>query len=240
MTDTSATVPAVPGLSALSVLARGGYATVFRAVQNSVGREVAVKVENRRLADERDQQRFLREARAAGRMSGHPNVIDLFDAGVTGDGHPYLIMELCASTYADRMRSDPLTAVEARDLGVKIADALADAHALGVLHRDVKPANLLLSRFGEPQLADFGLAVLVEARDGSDILDMLTPAYAPPETFRCAPPSPAADVYALAATLYALMAGHPARWRTSRTRPSRRCWRCSTNPSRTCRGYRVS
>jgi tRNA A-37 threonylcarbamoyl transferase component Bud32 len=206
-------MPTVPGLTALSVLARGGYATVYRAVQESVGRDVAVKVENRRLESERDQRRFLREARAAGRMSGHPNVIDLFDAGVTPSGHPYLIMELCEASYAERMKTNPLAAVEARDVGVKIADALADAHALGVLHRDVKPANLLISRFGEPQLADFGLAVLDEARDYSITLDVLTPAYASPEMFRYAPPSPAADVYALCATLYALMRGRPPRWR---------------------------
>jgi hypothetical protein len=186
---------------------------VYRAVQESVGRDVAVKIENRRLESERDQRRFLREARAAGRMSGHPNVIDLFDAGVTASGHPYMIMELCEASYAERMKTNPLSAVEARDVGVKIADALADAHALGVLHRDVKPANLLISRFGDPQLADFGLAVLVEARDYSITLDVLTPAYASPEMFRHAPPSPAADVYALCATLYALMRGRPPRWR---------------------------
>ncbi|MGC9670357.1 serine/threonine-protein kinase [Planosporangium sp. 12N6] len=213
MTDPRTTMPTVPGLTGLSVLARGGYATVYRAVQESVGRDVAVKVENRRLESGRDQERFLREARAAGRMSGHPNVIDLFDAGVTASGHPYLIMELCEASYADRMKTNPLSPVEARDVGVKIGDALADAHALGVLHRDVKPANLLISRFGEPQLADFGLAVLVEARDHAITLDVLTPAYAPPEMFRYAPPSPAADVYALCATLYALMRGRPPRWR---------------------------
>jgi serine/threonine protein kinase len=213
VTDARVTVPTVPGLTGLSVLARGGYATVYRAVQASVGRDVAVKVENRRLESERDQHRFLREARAAGRMSGHPNVIDLFDAGMTASGHPFLIMELCEASYADRMKTNPLSPVEARDVGVKIADALADAHALGVLHRDVKPANLLISRFGEPQLADFGLAVLAEVRDHSIVLDVLTPAYAPPEMFRYAQPSPAADVYALSATLYALMRGRPARWR---------------------------
>ncbi len=213
MTDARATVPTVPGLTGLSVLARGGYATVYRAVQESIDRDVAVKVENRRLESERDQRRFLREARAAGRMSGHPNVIDLFDAGVTVSGHPYLIMELCEASYAERMKTNPLSPVEARDVGVKIADALADAHALGVLHRDVKPANLLISRFGEPQLADFGLAVLAEVRDHSVTLDVLTPAYAPPEMFRYAQPSPAGDVYSLCATLYALMWGRPPRWR---------------------------
>ncbi|BCB85691.1 serine/threonine-protein kinase [Phytohabitans suffuscus] len=209
-------LPVVPGLSGLSVLARGGYATVYRATQESVAREVAVKVENRTLDNERDQRRFLREARAAGRMSSHPHVVDLFDAGVTADQHPYLIMELCDGSYADRMRDTPLQPAEAREVGVKIADALADAHQLGVLHRDVKPANILFSRFGEPALADFGLAVLAEARDSSVTLEVLTPAYAPPEMFRHSAPSPAVDVYALCATLYAIMRGKPPRWHEDR------------------------
>ena len=200
-------LPVVPGLTDLQIFARGGYATVNRATQQSVGREVAVKVENRTLDSERDQQRFLREARAAGRMSSHPHVVDLFDAGVTTDQHPYLIMELCDGSYAERMRDLPLSAYEARDLGIKIADAIAHAHASGVLHRDIKPANILHSHFNPAVLADFGLAVLVEHRDPSVTLEVLTPAYAPPEMFRHSPPSPPVDVYALCATLYAVMHG---------------------------------
>ncbi|MFR9777433.1 serine/threonine-protein kinase [Micromonospora sp. MS34] len=209
-------LPIVPGLTDLEVFARGGYATVYRATQISVGREVAVKVENRTLDSERDQARFLREARAAGKMSSHPHVVDLFDVGVTVDQHPYLIMELCDGSYAERMRTSPLGPVEARDLGVKIADALAHSHAAGVLHRDVKPANLLYSHFNPAVLADFGLAVLAEVRDASVTLEVLTPAYAPPEMFSHSPPSPAVDVYALCATLYAVMHGRPPRWQSER------------------------
>ncbi|MFI5488879.1 serine/threonine-protein kinase [Micromonospora echinaurantiaca] len=219
MTDTppgALPTPLVPGLTDLRVFARGGYATVYRATQISVGREVAVKVENRTLDSERDQARFLREARAAGRMSSHPHVVDLFDVGVTVDQHPYLIMELCDGSYAERMRTSPLGPVEARDLGVKIADAIAHSHAAGVLHRDVKPANILYSHFNSAVLADFGLAVLGEMRDASVALEVLTPAYAPPEMFNHSPPSPAVDVYALCATLYAVMHGRPPRWQSER------------------------
>ncbi len=208
-------MPRIPGLSGLTVLARGGYATIYRATQDWVGREVAVKVENRTLDNERDQRRFRREARAAGQMSSHPHVVDLFDVGVTHDLHPYMIMELCDGSYADRMKVAPLTPGEARDVGVKIADALAEAHLLGVLHRDVKPANLLISRWGEPQLADFGLAVLAETRETSITLEVHTPAYSPPETFRHGPPTAAVDVYSLCATLYALMSGRPPRWQNN-------------------------
>ncbi|MFI7213730.1 serine/threonine-protein kinase [Micromonospora maritima] len=209
-------LPIVPGLTDLEVFARGGYATVYRATQISVGREVAVKVENRTLDHERDQARFLREARAAGRMSSHPHVVDLFDVGVTVDQHPYLIMELCDGSYAERMKTSPLGPLETRDLGVKIADALAHSHAAGVLHRDVKPANILHSEFNSAVLADFGLAVLAEVRDASVTLEVLTPAYAPPEMFSHSPPSPAVDVYALCATLYAVMHGRPPRWQSER------------------------
>jgi serine/threonine protein kinase len=209
-------LPVVPGLENLTVLARGGHATVYRATQAKAYREVAVKVENGTLDVESDQRRFVREARAAGQMSSHPNVVDLYDVGVTDDGHPYLIMELCVGSYEKRM---PVDAAEASLVGAKIADALARAHTAGVLHRDVKPGNILITQFGEPVLADFGLAVIAQSREASITLE-LTPAYAAPEMFSSPRPLPASDVYALCATLYALIGGKPPRWRENNAMPS--------------------
>lgn len=213
----------VPGLSGLVIIARGGYAAVYRAQQDSVGREVALKIDTRTLDDERDRRRFLREAQAAGRMSGHPNIVHMYDAGVTADNHPYLVMELCTGgSYSAKMRKHgPRPASEVRDLGIKIADALQAAHDAGVLHRDVKPANILINRFGVPGLTDFGLAAVLDAsRDISVTVEALTPAYAAPEVFKLDTPTAAGDVYSLCATLYALLNGRPPRWPKSGSPPS--------------------
>jgi serine/threonine protein kinase len=208
--EVPAAVTRIPGLTGLAPIGRGGYSTVYRAVQESVGRQVAVKVDNSTLDTELDRRRFTFEARATGRLSGHPHVIDLFDAGVSVDGHPYLVMELCLGSYATL--AGQLGPAQVRAVGIRIADALAAAHAAGVLHRDVKPGNILRTRYHTPVLADFGLAVLLDQRDGFEALDPLTPAYAPPESVQSgARPAPAGDVYALAATLYALLSGHPPR-----------------------------
>ncbi|MEH0418525.1 serine/threonine-protein kinase [Streptomyces sp. B21-083] len=202
----------VPGYEVVEVLGQGGFATVYRARQLAVGREVALKMDSRVLATDRDRQRFLREVTAAGQLSGHPHVVAVHDAGVLDDGRPYMVLELCpGGSLGDRLqRQGPLPAAEARDIGVRIADALAAAHAGGVLHRDIKPGNIMIDRYGNVGLADFGLAAM--PRPGQELSvtrEALTPAYAPPEAFRLAEPTPAGDVYSLAATIYALVHGRP-------------------------------
>lgn len=205
----------VPGHDITAVLGHGGFSTVYRAVQRSVGREVALKIDHRVLLDAEDRDRFFREVHAAGLVSGHPHVVDIHDAGLTDAGRPYLVMELCpAGSLADRLRrSGPLPLPEVLSIGVAIADALATAHRLGIVHRDVKPANVLVDRYGQPELADFGLAARYDPSSESPAtLEVLTPAYAAPEMFLSGRPTPAADVYGLAATLYALLSGRPPRW----------------------------
>ncbi|WP_433265570.1 serine/threonine-protein kinase [Actinosynnema sp. CS-041913] len=202
------------GLADLTPLGQGGFATVYKARQVQLNRDVAVKIDNRVLQTERDRRRFLREAHAAARLSGHPHVVSVHDADFTPQGTPYLVMELCAGgSLADLIRRDgPLPADRVRQLGVQLADALAAAHAEGVLHRDIKPGNILLDRYGTAKLADFGLAALLDAEGSSTVTrDALSPSYAPPEAFAMAQPTPAVDVYALAATLYDLLAGKPPR-----------------------------
>ena len=208
------TAPHIPGLTELRPLGAGGFATVYTAHQAQLGRDVAVKIDNRVLVDERDRRRFLREAQAAAKLSGHPHVVGVHDANITGHGTPYIVMELCTGgSLADQLDArGPLPPEQVRDLGIKLADALAAAHAEGVLHRDIKPAHILVDRYGTPKLADFGLAALLDAQGGSTVTrDALSPSYAPPEAFAMAEPTPQADVYSLAATLYTLLAGKPPR-----------------------------
>ena len=217
------TAPDIPGHRVGGVLGAGGFATVYRCWQLAVGREVAVKVGNRALLTERDRRRFIREVTAAGRLSGHPHVIDVYDAGTLQDGRPFLVMELCpAGSLNDALRRDgPMTGAQVRDIGIRLADALAAAHASGILHRDIKPANILVNRFGMVGLSDFGLASIISAHgEQTASREALTPAYSSPETFRGEEPTVLADVYSLAATLYALLAGRPPRFAADGKSPS--------------------
>ena len=201
-------------------LARGGFAIVWQARQESLNRLVAVKVDQRPLDTETEQRRFLREAGAAGRLSGHPGIVTVHDAGILADARPFLVMELCpGGSLTKWLTAEPRpTDRRVRDVGVRIADALAAAHARGVLHRDVKPANILIDAYNHAGLADFGLAALPDpGMELSATLEAITPAYAPPEVFEQQPPTEYGDVYSLAATLYALLSGHPPRGEVGKT-----------------------
>jgi hypothetical protein len=186
----------------------GGYSTVYRAHQDLFDRDVAVKILSVHVVDDTARRRFRRECSAAGRISDHPNVATLLDAGFTAGGSPYITSEYCpGGSLADQLlERGPLPADEVVTLGIKLAHGLQAVHDAGVLHRDIKPANILVSSYDEPMLADFGIA-LAETGVHSTGANLATPYYTAPETLHGTPPSIAADVYSLSATLWELLSG---------------------------------
>jgi eukaryotic-like serine/threonine-protein kinase len=189
-------------------LGHGGMASVYRARDTALGREVALKVLAENLTgDEELRKRFLREARLAARLS-HPNVVSVFDVGEEENGQPFIVMELIeGETLAERGR---VSADEARGLALQAARGLTHAHEAGLVHRDVKPANLLLRRDGTLKIADFGIARATETTRLTQVGTVLgTAAYLAPEQALGEEVGPAADVYSLGAVLYELLTGRP-------------------------------
>ncbi|MFF5076057.1 serine/threonine-protein kinase [Actinoplanes sp. NPDC000266] len=188
----------IPGCEDATEIGRGGFGTVYRAWQPEFQRTVAVKVLD---AGRVDEARFEREVRALGRLSGHPHIVTVHHAGRTASGAPYILM---AYEEGGSPRG-PAKWAEVLAGGVAVAGALEAAHRAGLLHRDVKPENILISRYGVPKLADFGLA-----RPGTPFPEQKVTAsllYASPEVLRGEPATEASDVYSLAATLYHWLCG---------------------------------
>ncbi|WP_406080726.1 serine/threonine-protein kinase [Micromonospora sp. NBC_00858] len=193
----------------------GGMSEVWRADDEVLGRPVAVKVLAGQLAaDPQLRATIQREARAAARLT-HPHVTQVYDYGEAtlagGAVVPYLVMELVdGHNLADRLRTGPLPWPEAVRVAGQIAAALAAAHRIGVVHRDVKPGNVMLTDTGAKVL-DFGIAALggphhpLGGQTGEPLMG--TPAYFAPERLAAGPPDPASDVYALGALLYRTLTG---------------------------------
>ncbi len=195
-------------------IGRGAMGTVWRGHDELLARDVAVKeVQVAAHADEPDAegayQRTLREARTAARLS-HPNVVRVFDI-VTEDGVPWIVMELVHARSLDRIIAEdgPLPPERAAELGASLVSALAAAHSAGVLHRDVKPSNVLVTSDGRAVLTDFGIAVFA-ADPSRTVVGLVsgTPGFTPPERVRGGPATPAADLWSLGATLYTAVEGH--------------------------------
>ncbi|GAA2765230.1 hypothetical protein GCM10010103_42710 [Streptomyces paradoxus] len=209
-----------------AALGRGGMGVVWKAVDEVLGREVAVK-ELRTYTDaagpelEALQLRMRREARAAARVR-HPGVISVHDIAQV-DGRPIIVMELVDGPSLDDVLRErgTLDPGEVAGIGAKVMDALAAAHLAGVLHRDVKPGNILLDRSGRVVLTDFGIATMDDPGDGSathltrsgELVGSLD--YLAPERAQGADPGPASDIWALGATLYAAVEGSSPFRRTS-------------------------
>lgn len=191
-------------------LARGGMATVYQAVDQRLGRTVAVKVMHMGLGDDADfSRKFDREARAAARLS-HPNVVSVFDQGHDG-GRAYIVMEYVAgqtlrSVISNRAPLEPLAALE---LIEPVLSALAHAHAAGLVHRDVKPENVLISDRGQLKVADFGLAKAITAQTSTATQGLLigTVSYLPPELVISGKADARSDVYSTGVVLFELLTG---------------------------------
>jgi predicted ATPase len=191
-------------------IGRGGFGIVYRCGQAGLDRAVAVKVLTAELDENRE--RFLREQRAMGRLTGHPNIVGVLQVGETESGHPYLVMQYHrqGSLEARIRRLGPLGLDEVLRLGVKMAGALATAHRFGVIHRDVKPGNILWTEYGEPALSDFGIAHISGGFKTATGTFTGSPAFTAPEILSGDPPTEASDVYGLGATLFCTLTGHAA------------------------------
>ena len=205
------TPPVLAGYSYVRPLGVGGFADVFQFEQNQPRRSVAVKVLLQSVVDDDVRRMFNAEADVMARLSAHPSILTVFDASVSADGRPYIVMELCPGGYSNRYRSERIPVAEILTTGVKIASALETAHRAGLFHRDIKPSNLLINSFGTPVLADFGIATSVAssaaATSGEQLFAMSVPWSAPEVVEKRVTGSVASEVWGLGATLYTLLAG---------------------------------
>ena len=196
----------------VSLLGVGGMGEVYRAVDTRLARTVAIKVLPTAARSPEGVQRFRQEARLASALQ-HPNVVTIYSAE-EADGHEFIVMEFVeGESLYDRIRRERIEGSFLLEMGTQVADALAAAHALGLVHRDIKPGNILITAQGAAKVTDFGLAKRVIA-DGVTAVNLTqvgaivgTPAYMSPEQTRGAPLDGRSDIFSLGVTLYEAAAG---------------------------------
>ena len=200
------TPPELPGFTYEALLGSGGFADVFLYQQLMPQRRVAVKVLLTERMTRGSADAFDAEANIMARLSTHPAIVTIYQAGVSSDGRPYLVMEYCPKPNLQvRYRREPFSVAESLRVGVQVAAAVETAHRAGILHRDIKPANSLVTEYNRPALTDFGIAV---ASGGDAESTGMSIPWSPPEAFADANNAgPASDVWALGATVYTLLAG---------------------------------
>jgi serine/threonine-protein kinase len=211
----------IPGYTILSLLGKGAMAKVYKARQNSLDRIVAVKILPKRLSDNVEfVERFYKEGKAAARLS-HNNIVQAIDVGSTNEGFHFFVMEYVeGKTLYDIMQPPPVgdgkttySEAEALDISIQIADALAHAHKRGLIHRDVKPKNILLTPGGVAKLTDLGLARAADDKEAAESeagKAYGTPYYISPEQIRGEVDiDHRADIYSLGATMYHMVTGRP-------------------------------
>jgi serine/threonine protein kinase len=224
MQRTPSTPPEIDGYVIDRLIGSGGFADVFLYEQQLPRRKVAVKALLTHELTASARAAFTSEADLMARLSTHPYIVTIYQAGVARDGRPYLVMEYCSRpSLAERYKRQPLSVVDALRTGIRLAGAVATAHSAGILHRDIKPGNVLTNDYGWPALTDFGIASevagpgglpTVDGPGGSDLeasvgasVGMSVP-WSPPEMFQDDPtPDVRSDVFSLAATIHTVLAG---------------------------------
>ena len=211
--DVSATPADVPGYRILKALGRGSMGAVYQAEQIALKRIVALKVLLPAVDSPTSLARFRTEAEAVARLQ-HPNIVQIFEVGEWHDRHFFSMEYVDGRSLAERLAHEDLPPPrEAAALIRTLAASLHYAHEQGIVHRDVKPANILLTRDGVPKLTDFGLAKRVHVESDETAVGQIvgTPSYMAPEQAQgqAKEAGPAADVYALGAVLYELLTGRP-------------------------------
>jgi tRNA A-37 threonylcarbamoyl transferase component Bud32 len=199
--------PSLPGFSYIHVLGSGGFADVFLYEQNMPRRQVAVKVMLAEVVNDQVRQMFQAEANLMAQLSAHPSILTVYQASVSSDGRPYLVMEMCSSALSQRYRSERVPVAEVLRIAIKIGSAIETAHMAGVLHRDIKPSNILMTAYGHPVLSDFGIASTLSESDSQQAVGMSIPWSAPEVLMDETAGTIASEVWAFAATVYSLLAG---------------------------------
>ena len=199
--------PTLPGFSHVHILGSGGFADVFLYEQNMPRRQVAVKVMLSEVVNDQVRQMFQAEANLMAQLSSHPSILTVYQASVSSDGRPYLVMELCSASLSQRYRQERLPVAEVLRIAVKIGSAIETAHRSGVLHRDIKPSNILMTAYGHPVLSDFGIAATLSESDEQQAVGMSIPWSAPEVLMDETSGSVASEVWSYAATVYSLLAG---------------------------------
>lgn len=203
------TAPRIPGFVYVEHLGSGGFADVFLYEQQWPRQRVAVKVVRPDVPlDDREKTLFAQEANSMARLAGHPYIVSVITAGITEDHRPFLVMRYCPPPdLGVRVRANPMGPREAVATGIKLASAIETAHRSGILHRDVKPSNVLVTPYDEPALTDFGIAGHIhEVARESEV--RISYPWSPPEMLDGrSNGSVVSDVYSLGATIWHLLVG---------------------------------
>ena len=196
--------PDLNGYEFVSRLGSGGFADVFLYERVFPRQKVAIKVLAPEALGETGRERFTGEANAMASVSNHPYIVSIYQADISDEGHPFIVMEYYPKpNFSVRARSEKFAVAGVLRVGIQVAAAVETAHRAGILHRDIKPANILTSEYGRPGLTDFGIAATAEQR--SEEAEGLSIPWSPPEVIAGGATDERADVYSLGATLYTLL-----------------------------------